>query len=519
MPSISDNAARHTVIDRRPGHYLCFPDVCITKTGRLAVVYNEYDQHVATRRALVVRTSDDLGDTWSPVRLLRTDMSHCPRITALEDGHLVIGDDHGPTFLWSANNGETWAAHKGGGMAHGLIDRLIQLDTNTFLTTGHQHRGTHSHPAIRQAPPEQMVYISENRCRSWKALSVMTFLRNLTLCEASMCRMPDGRILSIQRENSFVYEPMYVCQSTDNGQTWSDPIPTGLIGHRPTMNLTPSGKLLVTYRNVGPDRGTCAWLGSEDELYGFRVHGYAPGNPENTADGLKVDSEEGPEQVVRYALRPMTDPRRAKARLEADIRVDEAGPNGVAMRLGVWWHILADRIVFDAPPAPDSEADKTIPSFVPLPTNRTNAIAVSYDGGLCRLFVNGREKAALPVPADNADTRPIIVGSPYPFEDNRVRCIWRRMRLHIDDPAWNTPYEWEWNAGDPLPDAAAANTILELKNDREANPGDFGYSGWVTLPDGSFYCVYHHGAGDEPGYSPGKSAHIIGTRFSEKDFA
>ena len=52
MPSISDDSSRHVVIDSRPGHYICFPDVRRTGDGRLLCVYRQSDQHVASRADL-----------------------------------------------------------------------------------------------------------------------------------------------------------------------------------------------------------------------------------------------------------------------------------------------------------------------------------------------------------------------------------------------------------------------------------------------------------------------------------
>ncbi|WP_147820823.1 sialidase family protein [Salidesulfovibrio onnuriiensis] len=515
MPSISDNAKRHVVIDRRARHYLCFPDICATPSGRLIVAYNEYDQHVGNRRFLLTKHSDDNGATWSEPRIVRSERSHCPRLTRLGDGHILLLEDMHKAALWSSDNGNNWAEVKTSGIQHGLIDRVLEIDAETLLTAAHSHRGTHAHPAIRQAPAEQMVYISENRGQVWKPLSVMANDRNLVLCEASMCRLEDGRIIALLRENSFVYEPMYLCVSSDNGNTWSDPRPTPLIGHRPTLGLTPSGKLLVTYRDVGPDRGTAAWLGSLEELDDFRVHGHAPGAPSLTEEGLRVVSGPGAEEVVRYALRPLTDPRHATAEMEVEVRVDLAGENGCGLRFaGLWWMLFPDRIV----PRPARE-DMESPEGVPLPEGRFNVIRLAYDRGRCSLLVNGEERLALDVPGDDAETRPILFGAPYPFEDNAVDCTWKRVRLQTEEPGYHRKYSWSWQSEDGLPDQWKRDHVLELKNDRDANPGDFGYSGWVSLPDGRLLCAYHHGGSDEEGYQPGKSARILGTFFSEEDFA
>jgi len=509
MPTITDKAERHVVIDRRDEEYLCFPDV-IYSDGRLVVAYNEAEQHVTPqKRDLLVRYSDDEGKTWSGYMNLGVSHSHCPRLNHLADGRLHMTANN---FFqhFSTDNGETWETQKMAGLPHDMLDHLVQLD-GEWLTTGHLHRGTHPQPGIRQAPTEQMVYRSDNQGKNWLAVTVMAQIRNLVLCEASMVRLDDGRILSLMRENSFVYEPMYACISEDDGCTWTDPMPTPLIGHRPTIGLTSDGKLLVTYRDVSPDYGTRAWLGTLDELLtDFAVHGRHanPTNPSLTDEGLRICNETGENSVVRYALRPLTDPRSATASFEAEVRVDKAGQNGCAMRLGVWWRIYPDSIV--------PEDENAAP--IPIEPGRFNTIRLDYENGIVALSVNGEQRATLEVEADHAETRPIIVGAPYPFEKNEVDVTWKRMSLRTHEPRLQRTYEWEWNHTDGLPDQWALGNILELKNDREAAPPDFGYSGWTEMTDGSFFCVYHHGGGEEEGYDPLFSAHIMGTRFYPDDF-
>jgi hypothetical protein len=393
-----------------------------------------------------------------------------------------------------------------------MHDRILVLDDGAWLTAGHHHVGDEEHPAIRQPPTEQVVFRSEDRGRTWARLSVMAKERNLVLCEASMVRLPSGRILALLRENSFVFEPMYLVHSDDNGATWSRPEPAALIGHRPTMGLLDDGRLLVTYRNTGPDWGTCAWLGTPEELAaGFRVHGRAadPANPVFTGEGMRVRNGAGNGSVVRYALRPMTDPRTASLTLEAEVRVDRAGPNGCAIRVGgAWWRLAPDRMLADAENA----------QAVDLPPGRFNRLRFEYAAGRVTAFVNGEQRAVIETDPDHADTRPVMFGAPYPFEDNEVDCVWKRISLNILEPAHDRVYAWDWNAGDGPPDRWVREHVLELRNDRHAAAPDFGYSGWTRLADGGFFCAYHHGGAEEPGYEPLKTAHIAGTRFSPDDF-
>ena len=510
MPSLSQAADRHAVIDRREGHYICFPDVIQAADGRLIAAYNESDRHInPTRRVAMVAQSFDLGRTWSKPRRLDSPTSHCPRLVRLGD-ELLIADASG-FFHRSEDNGDTWKVRRVGGIAHDMLDRPIDLGGGVLLTTGHGHRGRAEPPAIRQAPAEQMVYRSEDGGTNWYPLSIIARERNLVLCEASMTPLPDGRIAALLRENSFVYEPMYLCLSDDQGETWSDPMPTPLIGHRPTLGMTAAGDMLVTYRNVGPDYGTCAWIGTLDELAGgFMVHGRsAPDNPVLTPEGLRVAGEETCEHTVRYALRPMTDPRFARASLEAEVRVDRAGENGCGLRLGAWWRIHPDRIV---PEAGDA-------SPVPIEPGRFHVLRLDYADGGVTLSVDGEPAARLRIEADHALARPVLFGAPYPFEDNAVDCTWKRVALAIDEPRLGREYRWDWHHSQGLPDARARGSVLELKNDRMAAAPDFGYSGWTELAEGGFYCAYHHGGGSEPGYEPLFTSRVMGVRFSREDFA
>ncbi|QGY40505.1 exo-alpha-sialidase [Pseudodesulfovibrio cashew] len=510
MPTLTDRADRHVVIDRREGEYLCFPDV-VFSDERLIVAYNAAEQHVTpSRRDLLVRASRDLGQTWGDIVRVDVRRSHCPRLNKLPDGSLHMTSSN--VFQhFSKDNGQTWDTRKMTGFAHDMLDRVIVLDDGSWLTTGHLHRGTEPHPAIRQAPTEQMVYRSDDQGEHWLTVSVIARERNLVLCEASLVRLPDGRLLALLRENSFIYEPMYACLSEDEGATWSDPIPTPLIGHRPTVGLTSQGLLLVTYRNVAPDMGTCAWLGTPEELLGgFRVQGRheAPADLALTDEGLRIHNKEDTAPPVRYVLRPLTDPRSATATLEAEVRVDMAGDNGCGLRLGTWWRIFPDRIV------PDTEDGGAIP----LAPGRFHTLRLDYAHGQVALSVDGEERLAIEVEEDCAETRAILFGAPYPFKDNDVDATWRRVSLSTREPRLQRSYAWSWHAGQGMPDQWALDNILELKNDRHAAAPDFGYSGWAELPDGSFFCAYHHGDGTDPEYSPLFTSHIMGTRFRPADF-
>lgn len=510
MPTLTDKTDRHVIIDRRPGQYIAFPDVCLTGNGGLLAVYRESDKHVAARSMLLLRESADFGRTWSPIRVLDARNGHCPRIKRLSDGALVIAEDANNALYWSYDQGRTFASLPAGTGVLSIPDRLLELDVNTFLTTCHVHRGTHPQPKMGQPRTEQMVYRTVNRSANFLPLSVLSSDPVLTLCEASMVRLPDGRILAIMRENGMVYEPMYACLSEDGGQTWTTPAPTPLIGHRPCLDMTSGGELLVTYRNVGPDGGVVAWIGSLDELFTeFAVHGRTPskGNPRLTPEGLRIENKAGRDACARYCLRPITDPEYASAELTAEIRVDAADKDGCAVHFGIWWRLFPDRIEPDNDHAP-----------IALEQGRFHTLRFVYKPGRVTLFVDGKRRARIKTDPVGVENRAFVFGTRSPFEDNGGVHVWKSVTHRVREPRYGRDYRFSWDHTQGLPDAWAKSHVLELANDRFAAAMDFGYSGWVELPDGRFFCAYHHGGGEEEGYKAGHSSHVQGTWFERGDF-
>ncbi len=515
MPSLARDSARHVVIDQRAGHYLCFPDVCLGDAGRLVCVYREGDQHVATRSRLLARTSDDLGATWSGGHVLLEDGGHCPRITRLPGSRLagsrlLVIDDHSQSLYESTDNADSFRRIQCRGAYIPLPDRIMPLPDGTLLTTGHTHRGEHSRPTIGQAPSEQMTFLSRDGGVKWRSHSVLAYDPRLVLCEGSMTALADGTLLALMRENSFVHEPMYACRSTDNGATWSDPRPTPLIGHRPCLGLTPGGRLLVTYRNVGPDGGTAAWLGDLEELEtDFRVHGLhpAPDNPRPTPEGLLISNDEGPDRCVRYALRPITDPEASRAELDVEVLAHHGQDNACGVHFCGWWRITPSALL------PPGDAQP-----LPLEPGRPVRLGLRYAPGRVSALLDGQPVLSLDAPAARIANRPILIGHASLSRGNGGSQLWRALSLSISEPRYLRDYAWRWDHAQGHPDAWARARVLELANDRHARFGDYGYSGWAALPDGRYFCAFHHGGGDAPDYDPGRSSHVRGAWIEESDF-
>ena len=476
------------------------------------MVYRETDGHVAKRSKLLLKASEDQGVTWSQARVLNAAGGHASRINVLSDGQVAVLNESPSIIYWSMDHGVTWSTPSPKGIGHCVPDRLLELDTETFLTTGHVHRGEVALPGINQAPVEQMVYLSEDRGQSWRALTIMANDPRLVLCEASMTRLPDGRLLALMRENSGVFEPMYACLSLDQGRTWSEPVPTPLIGHRPCMGLTKDGRLLVTYRNTAPDGGTAAWLGTEEELLGegFQVHGLVsdPAAVTLASEGLRIDTQGGRDSCALYCLRPITEPPRARVVLEADVRVIEGERNGCGLRLGAWWRIRSDRI------EPDIKGARPLK----LPPDSMNRIRLEYEAGVVTVFVNNRRKRSYRVDKESIRTRPILFGNASSDKENRGQSVFACLRLRVEEPRYGRVHDWEWTPDKGLPDAWVRERVLELQNGGKAAAVDYGYSGWIETAPGEFLCAYHHENGLDDDYEPWMCSHVAATRFYSSDF-
>jgi len=329
-----------------------------------------------------------------------------------------------------------------------------------------------------------------------------------------MFKMPDGSLRAYLRENCGVQEPTYVTASFDEGASWTYPEDSPTMGHRPCAGLLRSGKTLVTYRHVGPNGGNRAWLGDVDQDRFFAPSAFDLGDgTKTTDDSLIIENDSGDANAVLYSLRPITDPRTASAQLDIQLAVERNEGLHCGVHLGCLWLIFPDRV--------QAQIGHVDP--VRLDATQFHHYAFTYDRGIVALAVDGKEACSIDLVKHGLKIdrfrRPIRVGNvqrgwpwwgPYHFERNGGRSAWRSIRLRTDEPRYRH-YEWQWTPRDGRPDQYEIDHILELQNDRHSPRGDFGYSGWVQLPDGEVFCVVHY-RGDAA------KSYVVGCWIRETDF-
>lgn len=505
--SISSDLSRHGVVDRRSGQYLCFPDVAKDQNGALLAVYREADQHVASRSRLLCSYSWDNGKTWDSPKELNGQAGHCPRISQTESGELIAIDDlsasiyrFGPGETFRRIPIQTHARHELADAPLTIPDRMICYPDGRLGTISQVRLGTYGlshYPTTNQAQWANLYYESSDGGENWIPLSVAGMEKDLSLCETSACRLPDGRLLALMRENTGVYEPMYAAFSNDCGKSWGPVKPTPLIGHRPCVGVTSDGRLLITYRGVGPERATNAWLGGVEELCEFAVHG-SDGRLKLSSEGLQTEGNG--ERPLFFALRPLSNPMTASAQFTVRVRVLQGGGACGVQFGGIWWALTAKGI------RPESGEE--------IALNPGSLLRFYYQQGKTTLFADNRLCVSIPV-TPGKNTRIITFGEHREFSSTEGGALWQEMSLEIEEPSYLRKYHWKWSPKDGLPDDYTRRRVLELKNAAGLWGGDYGYSGWTEYAPGEFCCVYHHA---DPDAERAKGSYVLATRFSNDDF-
>jgi len=273
---------RKYTVSRDDSIYEAFPDVALTKSGRLVCVFSECTHHAdRSYTCIMVTTSDDRGRTWSPKRPL-TEATHgdprkcpywnCPRIVALSDGRLAVvvdriaGRDEGnmggeqSNWLWfSDDEGERWDGPHPTPVCGIVPDQLIELKggphAGRWILSAHTVLGTEG-----GALWSERCWISDDRGESWIGSQTIAAEPGLKLCEGSVLELPGGELVCFMRENSGQGLDAFKSISLDGGLTWEGPYRMPIPAcHRPVAGMLRSGRVMITHRFMQGGKGWTGW--------------------------------------------------------------------------------------------------------------------------------------------------------------------------------------------------------------------------------------------------------------------
>lgn len=236
-----------------------------------------------------MKKSKDGGKTWSSLLAVPDNWSkvyNAPVIYRLPDasGHyrLFVFAARGPGgFMhqsYSDDNGETWSPMKSIG-----LKSIVAFTSVIPVEGGKKLLGQANFKPLGAKDEKQNVIvqsISEDGGLTWAPWKTVLSIPGLSPSEPGIIRSPDGKqLLCLLRENARKFGALFMT-SDDEGNHWSEAKETipGLYGDRHKPYYANDGRLVVTFRDVGPLSPTVdhfvAWVGTYDDIINRRQGSY-----------------------------------------------------------------------------------------------------------------------------------------------------------------------------------------------------------------------------------------------------
>lgn len=300
------------LISRDDSVYQAWPDVALTKSGKLVCVFSECTHHGdRSYTRVMLADSFDRGRTWTPKRPL-TEGTHgkdvpywnCARITQLRDGRLAVvadkifgkGESRGRNYIFfSSDEGATWTGENETPIKGIVPDKLLELESGRWIIGAHINDDTFGFL-------HQRLHYSDDKGKTWSEPVTVGRQEGLNLCEVSIIPVKD-KLVAFMRENSFDGKDCYKSISTDNGEHWSEVIRFPLPAcHRPVAGHLKNGQILITHRFMQGGQGWCGWW-TQNFFAALTDDDSALGSKRSEAHVriLPVDFDRSPESDTGYS--------------------------------------------------------------------------------------------------------------------------------------------------------------------------------------------------------------------------
>lgn len=232
-----------------------------------------------------MKRSEDGGKTWSELLTVPenwAEAKNCPSIYRLTgpDGvvRLIVFAGRGPDRQMqqsvSMDDGKTWSP-----MTNNGLECVMPFTTVVAVEGGKKLIGLSSIRREGDADTKSNVLAqseSSDGGLTWTKWRVLVDDKALKPCEPGVIRSPDGKqLLCMIRENIRAAGAHFIT-SDDEGKTWSElkPLPASLWGDRHMPRYARDGRLVVTLRDMGPDKCThnhfVAWVGTYEDIVQHR---------------------------------------------------------------------------------------------------------------------------------------------------------------------------------------------------------------------------------------------------------
>ena len=210
--------------------------------GRLMVVYHKYEPGKDSGRdhgscRIWSKDSRDGGRTWANPRMLVDvepgDLNvQAPALVKLDSGELLLiclrahsrssstmcqfrSTDGGSTFIAEPN---VWTRSQGQWLQGGASS-LVKLESGRLILPLHGGTGSQS-----KQKNDAWCYLSDDDGHTWRRSTGEITLPMRGAMEASIAELPDGLVMSLRTQLG----GPYLSRSTDEGETWSEAVPSGL---------------------------------------------------------------------------------------------------------------------------------------------------------------------------------------------------------------------------------------------------------------------------------------------------
>jgi hypothetical protein len=520
----------------RGWYYKC-ANVVLAKDGSLVACWQLSDNHTSLTSHIMVARSTDGGRTWGDYQPIahssvwvEQGVWVVPQMSVLRDGRLVIVCDWGQRhpgqnmpmlsdwqkpdrgmsnhLFWSSDNGRTWTKGEKIDNVGGEPGYVVEFTDGTLAFT----RTSSAKTTLLKNPPmpwgdiyyRNEIVFSDDGGKTWPRHTWLADDPFQGDCEVGLAEMAPGEIIAASRiglGNGRFGNPSRLHFSHDNGKTWDKPKLAPFYGQRVHLGKLQSGKYLVTYRNVWGTPGTRALVFDPQADAGFQPTSWIldESRCELSGDELIVRTDEGQRGAVEFSLYPAQDDR-SRVDIEAELKVDAADLNGVAISAGCWVRFLPDRICL---------ADRPEVGFA-CDTRVWHAYRIVRADGHIKIFVDAKEMLSAAI--NDLWVREVRFGNRSgragpgqasrgeTYMRNHAIIHWRNLAVKVSN-AQDYSIEWHWNPSKGYPDQFRRDRTVVLDY---SYPADCGYSSWTQLPDGKIVAVDYTTGGDLESFSWGE---------------